>query len=188
MKKNIFIASLFFVAVHANADMYGDIKQKSCIHIATPPSEDIIVDVYQDVQDYDLHTPQTRPVRVTQDTITIKAGTTEKEYCSSMIGYTGYHNSTVGTAFNVFNSDKTKLLDSFYSYSNFNGDGANNDWDLNEFGSKKDSQCNAKDETQRGVHLWAVDNHGTSHWTCSPAEDIPDENTVHIVFTPNFTL
>lgn len=185
MKKNIFIASLFFVAINANANMYGDIKQKSCIRIVTPPTEDIIVDIYQDIQDYDLHTPQTSAVRVTQDTITIPAGSDAKDYCSSRIGYTGYHNSTVGTAFNVFNSDKTKLLDSFYSYSDFDGDGANNNWDLNEFGNKKDSQCNANDDTQRGVHLWSTDKHGSHQSGCGTIYDIPDENEAHVVFTPS---
>ena len=183
MKKNIII-TLGVVGLgcvfSANtlAGINGNPRQKLCVKLLERASETLVIETFQSV--YDTNNGGTE--ETLSENITIQAGSPAAEYCGHDI-IEGKINGDgkMKAEFNVLVNGEGNTIDEFKSDSFFNGHGQNNEWDLNEKG-----QCNGSSQQNPGVYMDATDKNGHSFKDCG-SHEIPDENLVKIVFTPNLS-
>ncbi|NRD74808.1 hypothetical protein HQQ94_16600 [Shewanella sp. VB17] len=172
------IAFSILMSLNAHAGLKGTPKQQACVQLQTAPDKDIFVETYQEIND-----TGNGGVEVTlNEDFTIPAGSSAGEYCGdSTIKGNINRSGQVGISFTIKQSGN--IMDTFSSYSTFDGDGASNNWDLSEKG-----RCSTSDENGNGVMMRATDKHGQLLTGCNQFNNIPDENTAKIIFTPQIQI
>ena len=146
-------------AVHASG--WGTAKQEACINLLTPIDKEIAVTINQYINDSGI-------VATTNEKINLKDGA-HGEICGrKKIVHDIYVNGRVGVSWKIEDSNST--LREFSTESSFNGQGANNDWDIDEKG-----QCAAYGG--KGVYLT-----GKGDKSCRFIKDVPDESVIKVTY------
>ncbi|WP_339388584.1 hypothetical protein [Vibrio caribbeanicus] len=144
---------------------YGTATQNACVNLLEPANDDMLVQVKQTIWD-------TVDVLTKDSFFIIDKGQSGLHCDSETISDDIYVNGKVIVNWTVKNIHNGTILATFNTASEFNGEGANNDWNIQEKG-----QCGS--EETPGVYLIAENTH-----SCGQIIDVPDETTVSAVFVP----
>ncbi|GEM74418.1 hypothetical protein [Vibrio sagamiensis] len=159
---------MIFISTAVSANIlstYGTATEKACVNLIEPTTQDLLVQIKQTIWD-------TNDVD-TQDTNFIIYSDSHGTYCDTeVISHDIYVNGKVAVNWTIRDLENNEILAQFNTESHFNGEGANNDWDLNEKG-----QCGS--EESYGVYLVANNMH-----SCGAIYNVPDESEVLAVFAP----
>lgn len=163
-KKAMIIPLMVLASTSAYAGPNGHAAQKACIKLAQATYENISVDIHQNIAD-------SGPVASTNETLSLPAGSTGEICGNNIVSGDIWANGSVDVSWKITNSSGD-IIKSFSTSSTFNGQGANNDWDINEKG-----QCAANGQSQNGVYLTA-----NGKESCGPLEDISDDAVVKATY------
>ncbi|GEM76759.1 hypothetical protein [Vibrio sagamiensis] len=142
----------------------GYAHQIPCVKITEPFYKDLKVRVKQYIDDSGID-------ETTDEFFYINSGTTGS-FCGTQIDGKIWVNGWVGVSWDLTDT-AGKSYANFSTRSHFNGEGGNNDWDIEENG-----QCAAVEGN--GVYL----EYGSTK-SCSKLKNVPDSAVVKAMFVPN---
>ncbi|MBD1566729.1 hypothetical protein P4S52_13595 [Vibrio sp. SA48] len=153
----------------------GDVLQRNCVSIAEAYSSNLTVHTSASIVD----TSTLDRYRYRDATININKGMTGT-FCTETWDLGSINNEGhIDFEFRITN-DVGHTLTSFGSYTDFDGSGRDNNWDINELG-----QCAA--QGGYGVYLEALEeDDGPLTSTCGPLE-VDNDDVASIIFVPEIT-